>query len=147
MSLYVKRSSPTCGHTIEGWQHDYRGLGKPYAVCAKSGQVLLVDHVAEWELKNPFWSVLRRRNYISYCHHLWLCPPGPVCACLLLSRIRGQRCAWRNIISGGISSNDGVWFPRTLKDIEDSRKRMKNPKYRSASMALGNLKDDNSTTA
>jgi len=144
MALRVTRSCPSCGAVFESGL-DRREIGIPFVECKECGQVIILNHITEWELK----SVWQKCAFILIT--IWtavLYASGAVIIGCAVEWLATENIIWMNAASHslvvygiGLLVTIPIGIVLLAKDIRQSKTRMASPKYRVLLMSAGLLKD------
>lgn len=138
MSIYVKRSCPKCGTTIEGYTRDYRAIGQPFVQCNNCKTIIKLSHVTEWELL----SLVGKLKYLAInCWTNFLFGMALPVVALFYDKYSdfyemNDSLLIKLIIIGFsvVTLGRGFLF---VKSIKQSKTRMKNQNYRKLLKELG----------
>ena len=138
MGTYVWRSCPNCGYQIESGVSHYVAIGNPIYKCPSCGFQIKLDHINEWELMS-FW-----KKFFHLLSSLKTALFFSVAVGFLISIItniinKEIDIIWLFIISPIIAFSFTTIM--VIKNISNSKIRMKNPKYRESFENIGLIKN------
>lgn len=157
MPMMVKKSCPECKSVLEGWHTDFRKFGMPLVVCENCRTVIKKDNVNEWELM----SIFQRIDFIGSL--IITIIALTIGLCILLALISyvliggDQLFIYKNPIPPSeiftnftllsyaifvvsivsISIYEGIKF---IREIDKSKERLKDVKYRNLLRSYGLIK-------
>jgi len=151
MGIYVTRSCPKCGYAFEKFERNYVAIGQPFRACPKCESIVIFDHVKEWGLL----SFEGKLGYI-FCHiftNLFLSLFGLILVLIYYTFVLGvdissgertENFAFVAFLSylltfAAVSAKRTVSF---VRQINTSRKRMEEQKYREELIKMGLIKEE-----
>lgn len=137
MSIYVTRYCPTCKRVIENYTRDYRAIGVPFVRCESCDQLIKYTHIFEWDTKQIFGKV----TYLGIMLLTTILYSGALPLAYIFYAEFAEFKPSENtfiilFISGFIVT--AIWsIYITVKDIKESRDRLKDKNYRRLIELLG----------